>query len=103
MESTSLISVLRKLEHAKEELRGLIERAAIIFIDMTESTTYKDERGIELGVEKTIKFNLDVTRIINEKGEKFRKMGEIENYEICKYIGDEVMAYFKEKTARWLP
>lgn len=93
----SLISEVEKLEQIKKDINGLIERAAIIFIDMTGSTTYKDERGIASGVGKVIKFNLDVTKIIKEKGEEFKQKGEIEEYEICKYIGDEVMAYFKGK------
>jgi len=96
---TSLISVLKKLEKARKEITGLIDNATVIFVDMTESTTYKDERGIELGVEKVIKFNLDVTKIIKENGEKYKKNGGLDEYGICKYIGDEVMAYFKGKNS----
>ncbi len=96
---TSLISVLEKLERARKELTGLIDNATVLFVDMTGSTAYKDERGIELGVEKVIKFNLDVTKIIKEKGEEYKQKGEIEEYGICKYIGDEVMVYFKGKNS----
>ena len=99
IESSPLMDVLERLKQVREEIRALIERTAVIFIDMAESTTYKDERGIELGVEKVIGFNLDVTNIINEKGEEFKRKGEIEKYEICKYIGDETMAYFKGKNS----
>ncbi|ODS35664.1 MAG: hypothetical protein A7316_03500 [Candidatus Altiarchaeales archaeon WOR_SM1_86-2] len=96
---TTLISVLEKLKQVRKEIEGLIDSATVIFIDMTESTTYKDERGIAVGVEKVIKFNLDVTKIIKRKGEKYKQKGEIKEYEICKYIGDEVMAYFKGKNS----
>lgn len=95
----SLMSVFEKLKQGRRELKGFIEKAAVIFIDMTGSTTYKDERGNESGVLKVVYFNLDVTMIIKEKGEEFKQKGEIEEYEICKYIGDEVMAYFKGKSS----
>ena len=95
----SLMSVLEKLKQVKSELVGLIETPAIIFIDMAGSTTYKDERGIAAGVEKVVNFNLDVTNIIKEKGEECKRNSEIEEYEICKYICDEVMAYFKGKSS----
>ena len=95
----SLMSVLEDLKQGRRELKGFVEIAAIIFIDMTGSTTYKDERGNESGVMKVVDFNLDVTKIIKEKGEEFKQKGEIEEYEICKYIGDAVMAYFKGKSS----
>ena len=93
----SLISDVKGLEQIENKIYEESEEAAIIFIDMTGSTTYKDKRGIVSGVAKVIKFNLDVTKIIKEKGEEFKQKGEIEEYEICKYIGDAVMAYFKGK------
>lgn len=95
----SLLSVVEESNRAGRKLTALIEIAAIIFIDMADSTTYKDERGIEPGVLKVVNFNLDVTKIIKEKGEKFKQKGEIKEYEICKYIGDAVMAYFKGKSS----
>jgi class 3 adenylate cyclase len=90
----SLISYLEEIEQIKNKIDEESKEAAIIFIDMTGSTTYKDKRGIRSGVAKVIKFNLDVTKIIKEKGEESKQKGEIEEYQICKYIGDEVMAYF---------
>lgn len=91
----SLLNTLQKIQKARKELEGLIEDATIIFVDLAESTYYKDERGIEEGVEKVVNFNLDVSQIIKESGEEYKQKGEIERYEISKYIGDEVMAYFK--------
>lgn len=93
----SLIYTLKKIQQAREEIKSFIERATIIFIDMAESTYYKNEKGIELGVEKVVNFNLGTTEIIKEKGKEYVQNEEIEKYDISKYIGDEVMAYFKGK------
>lgn len=93
----SLIDIVQSIKEKREEILSLIEQVAIIFIDMSGSADYKDKKGLEQGVIKTIIFNLDVTKIIKEKGEEYKRNGEIEGYEICKYIGDEVMAYFKGK------
>lgn len=91
----SLLETFQKIQKARKELQGLIEEATIIFVDLAESTFYKDEKGIEEGVEKVVNFNLDITKIIKENGEEYKRKGDLEGYEISKYIGDSVMAYFK--------
>lgn len=95
----SLIDIVQRIKEARGALPSLTEKVVIIFIDMTGSTDYKDKKGVEEGIVKTIIFNLNVTEVIKKKGEEYKRNGEIEGYEICKYIGDEVMAYIKGKNS----
>lgn len=90
-----LIDIIQRMQNARfKELPSLIEKIAVMFIDLAGSTDYKDKKGIEQGTEKVIIFNLDVTEIVNRATEEYKKKEKIERGEICKYIGDEVMAYF---------
>lgn len=94
-EISNVIDNYKRIAKEWKILNSQIKEASIIFVDLTGSTEYKSNKGILLGIEKVINFNLDVSKIIIEGGKKSKKNGEIEDFEICKYIGDEVMAYFK--------
>lgn len=88
-----------ELYKQSDKLTELIEKegelVTIIFIDLTGSTAYKDKKGLIPGVGKVLYFNQKVSEIINRLGKKHLKEKRIQSFSICKYIGDEVMAYFK--------
>ena len=90
---TGLLDTLERLKRDRQELNGLIEDAAIIFVDLAGSTDYKDKKGIALGVGKAVTFNLDIRAIVGSASRRARRAGSIEKCEICKFLGDGVLVY----------
>lgn len=97
MEYGKLLKLIEERKRLGEDIEAQIEQAAIIFIDLSGSTQYKYRKGIVIGVEKVLNFNLEASKIIRNKFKNLKD--EAVYYEICKYIGDEVMVYVKGKDA----
>ena len=89
-----LIELSRIIERSWQELEKSSKDVAIVFIDLADSTACKEQLGIEMGLQKIVNFTLAVTRIIKEKAGEEESKKSIDGHVICKYIGDEVMAYF---------
>lgn len=99
MTSNSTNSSLKIIAQKEKELRGKKTTVVILFVDMSGSTAYKDEKGSEKGLFHTVQHNLMISDVINKITKSAKNSGRISEGEICKYIGDEVMAYLKGKDA----
>lgn len=95
----SATKILKEIFDAEEELKEKKTQVSIAFIDMVGSTAYKDQKGIEAGLKHVVHHNVAVTKVIRELGRKYKTQGQIADFRVCKYIGDEVMAYFMGKKA----
>ena len=96
-----LIPFLANGKSLEETAFSKEREATIIFIDLAESTAFKDKYGMVNGVRKVIAFNQTITDIIKKHGDRYVNEGRIQECEICKYIGDEVMVYIMgENSAR---
>lgn len=89
-----LIQLSSIIEQSRDELEHSAKDVAVMFVDLADSTMCKEQLGIHWGLDKILKFIRDTTTIINAVGEDFKKTNATTEYTVCKYIGDEIMAYF---------
>lgn len=82
-----------KIREINEEMEKNARDVALIFVDLVNSTDLKEQIGNNRGVVQVICFNSIITDIILKKGEEYKQEKEIEDCAICKYNGDEVIAY----------
>lgn len=94
-DSQNLIDASEQLFGIRKSLFSQRERATIIYIDLSDSTEYKEKRGHVRGIARNIHFNLTVSKIIRKKCGKFVDEGLIQDWEVVKYIGDEIMGYVR--------
>jgi len=94
MSEDDLLAAVDELRGLQEELLTQLETAAVMYADLAESTRYKEERGHIRGIAKNIQFNTMVSETLTDRAAELAEDGLIDEWDVVKYMGDEVMAYF---------
>src|SRR5215212_6801424 len=86
--ATRVRELLKELGGAPAKYHDSCVNACILFADLVGSTAYKQHHGPIPGMEKILRHNAIVEREIEKFGGK-----------VVKFIGDGVMAWFRDKDA----
>ena len=94
MNEDDLLGAVDELWGLQEGLLTQLETATVMYVDLSESTRYKEERGHIRGIAKNIQFNTMVSETLTDRAAELAADGLIDEWDVVKYMGDEVMAYF---------
>ncbi|MEX2247435.1 MAG: HAD-IA family hydrolase [Dehalococcoidia bacterium] len=95
----SLIDEFEGIDKAWERVNRRHRNVAIMFVDMAQSTDYKVERGMDLGVKKVVTFNRRVAEVFEARAASFVRKRSLTAFGLCKYLGDGVLAYVEGPSA----
>lgn len=94
MSEDDLLTAVDQIHGLEEDLLSQLETATVMYVDLSESTRYKEERGHVRGIAKNIQFNTVVSDTLADRADELAADRLLDEWDVVKYMGDEVMAYF---------